>query len=226
MSEKSRGGGTVGGRRWMSQSQHVLCAHSLGRGWTSKLGFLTQLTWQLEWSRKCTQMGEQGREKARKGSTWGRAFSETHWNPGRRREGYWNEDVWCSWLGSLRLSGWPRPFPLPAHRDAVHLIFPLPQRCPSPSHSLPSLACPLLPAPSMLAQRPLIPKHPPFLCEAIIKSSRFPTLIRVSSYAFKWNKVTFFYSQLTRSLATQAGLQFSHGDVLVLQLVHILRRVI
>lgn len=47
------------------------------------------------------------------------------------------------------------------------LLPPASVPCTSLLHSLLPLAHLCLPAPSMLVHRPLIPKHPPFLCETI-----------------------------------------------------------
>ena len=142
--------------------------------------------------------------------------------------------------GGLRLSGWPRLLPIPAHRitPGPHVPSPASPRLLSPVLPFLTLSFPLpicLPAPSMLVHKPLIPKHPrPFYVKPFIELSWFLALVRECLHRHSnstWIKSLFLCNgSLTRSHTTQITWSTiqptTHGEVWVLRLVHILRNVI
>ena len=154
---------------------------------------------------------QEQKDRARKGHSSGRAFSETRRNRGERKvaeQGFMTlparED--SGFLGDAVF------FPFLLTGLLQDLMFPplLPPAsipCTSLLHSLLPLAHLCLPAPSMLVHRPLIPKHPPLLCETIHRVILLScSCQRMSSQAFKqhMNKATCSCSSsLTRSHTTQ-----------------------
>lgn len=112
--------------------------------------------------------------------SWRRAFSETHSNPGGGKGRWLSQRYVYKSMAAREASGVlgdPGLRPFLAHRDATRASSPffLPSYFPS-STSLRPL--PLSPVQSMIVHSPLLPKHFPFLCEAIHRVIRIPALVR------------------------------------------------
>lgn len=155
----------------------MLCARQFGRRRTvDKLGFLSRVAWQWNWSSQSPHMQEPETEgESWKGCSWGKAFSAAHRNLRRVGKGRWLSPTYMKFSQPERPQAfwWPVPLSLPCSQGCyMCLLFPL----------LLALVLPILslspPAQPTIAHRTFIPKHSPILCRAIHRVIQIPALVR------------------------------------------------